>query len=112
MASARNDCLAALIAGGVDLADYHSEASAADLEALRVALGYRKWNVLGISYGGRLALATMRSFPEGIRAVILDSVYDVTYGGLASEVDSIESAFTRLAEGARPTLNAPPPTAT
>ena len=69
---------------GIDLTDYHSEASAADLDELRQALGYEQWNVLGVSYGARLALATMRSYPDGVRSVILDSVYDVTAGGLAA----------------------------
>ena len=99
MAAALDDCLAALAADGVAVADYHSEASAADLDELRHALGYRRWNVLGASYGGRLALATMRSYPDGVRAAILDSVYDVTYGGLASTLEGIERALRRLAEG-------------
>jgi pimeloyl-ACP methyl ester carboxylesterase len=99
MAAARDDCLATLEAEGVDLTDYHSEASAADLDELRQALGYQQWNLLGISYGGRLALATMRAYPAGIRAAILDSVYDVTYGGLASTLEGIERGFRRLADG-------------
>ena len=99
MAAARDECVAALEADGVDLTDYHSEASAADLDELRQALGYEQWNLLGASYGGRLTLATMRSYPEGIRAVILESVYDVTYGGLALRLEGVESAFRRLAGG-------------
>ena len=39
-----------------------------------------------MSYGARLALATMRSFPNGVGSVVLDSVYDVTDGGLAATV--------------------------
>ncbi len=58
-----------------DLSLYNSAASAADLADLRVALGYDEWNLLGISYGTRLALTVMRDHPEGIRSVILDSVY-------------------------------------
>ena len=58
-----------------DLSKYNSEASAADLADLRVALGYDEWNLFGISYGTRLALTTMRDHPEGIRSVILDSTY-------------------------------------
>ena len=99
MTVARDACLAELAAAGVDLADYNTESSAADLAALRTALGYDQWNIMGISYGGRLALAAMRSQPEGIRAVILDSVYDVTYGGLADTVEGIEQAFTRFFDG-------------
>ncbi len=58
-----------------DLSLYNSAVSAADVADLRVALGYDEWNLLGISYGTRLALTVMRDFPEGIRSVILDSVY-------------------------------------
>lgn len=97
--AAQDACLAGFTAAGIDLGDYDSEASAADLEAMRVALGYGPWNIIGISYGGRLALTAMRSHPQGIRSVILDSVYDVTYGGPAATVQAVERAFTRLAEG-------------
>jgi pimeloyl-ACP methyl ester carboxylesterase len=98
LAAARDTCLADVEATGVDLSDYHSAASAADLAALRVALGYDEWNILGISYGARLALATMRAHPEGIRSVILDSVYDVTEGGPAAEVAAGERGITWLIE--------------
>ncbi len=74
VAAAMRACRDRLVAVGIDLDDYDSEASAADLDDLRRALGYDRWTILGISYGGRLALATMRSFPDGIESVILDSV--------------------------------------
>lgn len=68
-------CHDRLVGAGINLAAYTSAASAADLNDLRLALGYESWNLLGVSYGSRLALTTMRDFPEGIRSVILDSVY-------------------------------------
>ena len=98
LALERNRCLQRLTESGIDLGDYHTEASATDLDALRRALGYDRWNILGISYGARLALATMRSYPDGIRSVVLDSVYDVTSGGLAAEVAAGERAFAHLNE--------------
>lgn len=58
---------------GISLASYRSAESAADLNDLRKAFGYSSWNLLGESYGTRLALTTMRDFPQGIRSVILDS---------------------------------------
>ena len=39
----------------------------------------------------------MRSHPDGIRSVILDSVYDVTAGGLAATVAAAERAIDHLA---------------
>ncbi len=68
-------CRDRLTREGVDVAAYTSADAAADLAELRVALGYKEWNLYGLSYGTRLALTTMRDHPEGIRSVILDSVY-------------------------------------
>ena len=59
----------------INLAAYTSTDAAADLADLRQTLGYKEWNLYGLSYGTRLALTTMRDHPEGIRSVILDSVY-------------------------------------
>ncbi|HET9600616.1 MAG TPA: alpha/beta hydrolase [Acidimicrobiales bacterium] len=92
-------CRARLEGQGIDLDDYDTEASVKDLDAIRRALGYESWNLLGISYGARLGLAAMRSTPEHLRAVILDSVYDVTGGGLAAQATSAERAFQQLADG-------------
>jgi pimeloyl-ACP methyl ester carboxylesterase len=58
---------------GVDLSQYNSESSAQDIVQLVKALGYTEgYNLYGTSYGSRLAQSAMRSFPDGIRAVILD----------------------------------------
>lgn len=66
-------CQRNLINRGNDLAQYNTRTSAADLEALRIGLGYEQWNLLGVSYGSKLALTAMRDYPQGIRSVILDS---------------------------------------
>lgn len=58
-----------------DLSDYNTVASAADVNDLRIALSYEQINLLGTSYGTRLALGVMRDHPESIRSVVLDSVY-------------------------------------
>jgi pimeloyl-ACP methyl ester carboxylesterase len=92
-------CRRRLEAAGIDLDDYDSEASVRDLDAIREALGYDTWNLLGISYGARLSLASMRSAPDHLRSVILDSVYDVTSGGLAQTAIDAERAFQQLADG-------------
>jgi pimeloyl-ACP methyl ester carboxylesterase len=68
-------CRDRLIENGVNLAAYTSAANAHDVEDLRKALGISQWNLFGISYGTRLALTVMRDFPDGVRSVILDSVY-------------------------------------
>jgi len=58
-----------------DLSAYNTVASAADVNDLRIALGYDKVNLWGSSYGTRLALGVMRDFPEGVRSVVLDAPY-------------------------------------
>ena len=66
-------CRDRLRADGVDLEAYDSVAHAEDLDELRIALGYDRWNVLGVSNGGLATLTLMRLHPEGIRSVVLDS---------------------------------------
>lgn len=66
-------CATRLEMEGVDLSCYNTAAIAADVEDLRRALGYARWNLYGISFGTRLALVTLRNHPQGIRSVVLDS---------------------------------------
>jgi pimeloyl-ACP methyl ester carboxylesterase len=68
-------CHDRLVDEGINLSAYTSAASAADVNDLRLALGYTEWNIVGDSYSARLALTVMRDFPEGVRSVVLDSVY-------------------------------------
>lgn len=84
---------------GIDLAAFSTPASAADLADLRVALGYDEWNLLGVSYGSRLAQETARSHPEGIRSVILDSTYPTAEASATDLVGGAERALDQLAAG-------------
>lgn len=68
-------CRDRLLDKGVSLGAYNSAANAADVADLIELLGYEEVNLLGISYGTRLALAIMRDNPAGVRSVILDSPY-------------------------------------
>jgi len=70
-----NDCSARLRREGRDPANYTTRTTVADIADMRAALGIKEWNLLGGSYGSRVALAVMRYRPEGVRAVILDSVF-------------------------------------
>jgi len=58
-----------------DLAAYNTPANAADIDDLRLALGYDQVNLWATSYGTRLALGVIRDYPEGLRSVALDAVY-------------------------------------
>jgi pimeloyl-ACP methyl ester carboxylesterase len=67
-------CRAALVSAGADLDGYTTEATADDIEDLRQALGYRQWNLFGLSYSTRLVLTVLRKYPGGVRSVLLDSI--------------------------------------
>ncbi len=73
--NATQACHDRLVSEGVNLQAYNSVENAADVADLRVALGYDEWNLYGISYGTRLALTVLRDHPEGVRSVVIDSVY-------------------------------------
>ncbi|MEM1054201.1 MAG: alpha/beta fold hydrolase [Bacteroidota bacterium] len=68
------ECLAFWEREGLDIRGYTTEESAADIEAVRVALGAEQVSLLGISYGTHLALATLRRYPERIDRMVLASV--------------------------------------
>jgi pimeloyl-ACP methyl ester carboxylesterase len=75
-------CLARLDA---DPRLYTTSVAADDLETVRRTLGYGKIDVYGGSYGGTLAQAYVRRYPDGVRTVVLDSaslpdvrIYDVS----------------------------------
>lgn len=44
-----------------------------DMEAMRAALGYDRWNYWGMSYGTRLGNTYARTFPDRLRALIEDA---------------------------------------
>lgn len=67
-------CVEELKAQGVDLAQYTTTTWIADLEAMREALGYARWNLWGGSYGTRVAQEYLRRFPDRVRTVTLDGV--------------------------------------
>jgi pimeloyl-ACP methyl ester carboxylesterase len=72
--SAAADCAATATARGVDLSGYNTFENARDVKALRIALGFDRWNVWGISYGSILGQAYIKTDPEGILAVVLDAI--------------------------------------
>ncbi len=66
-------CREYLAGEGVALGAYTTQENAADIPEVLRALGYREWNLYGVSYGTRLAQAVMRDHEQGLRSVILDS---------------------------------------
>ncbi len=82
-----------------DLTAYNTAANAADINDLRLALGYDQVNLWGTSYGTRLALGVMRDYPEGLRSVVLDAVYPPSVDLYMELPDNALRAFNALFYG-------------
>lgn len=77
-------------AQGVDLAAYNTVENAADVNDLRLALGYKRISLIGGSYGSHLALQFMRQFPKSVDRVVIygvegpDHTWDDPAGALST----------------------------
>ncbi|GAB1260068.1 alpha/beta fold hydrolase [Aurantivibrio plasticivorans] len=89
-------CIATLDAKGLQTAMLSTEQSANDMQGILLALQYEQWNLVGGSYGTRLALEWLRHNPRNIRSAILDSVYPHGKGSIAEWPESIANSFKRL----------------
>jgi pimeloyl-ACP methyl ester carboxylesterase len=89
-------CRDRLLVEGVNLSAYDSRENAADVEALRVALGYDQINLYGVSYGTLLALHVLRDFPGGLRSVIVDSVVPTQVNFLEQAARSENRSLTEF----------------
>ena len=58
----------------VDPRFYTTTDAVQDLDAVRAAIGAEQINLLGISYGTRVAQQYLRRYPERVRSVVLDGV--------------------------------------
>lgn len=92
-------CRDRLVDSGVDLTAYNSVASANDVEAIRSLLAYDEMNVVGISYGTRLAQTYMRMYPDSVRSVTLDSVFPNGVDLWTNFTPSAERAYEQLFAG-------------
>jgi len=94
----RLECHDGLLEKGIDLAAYNTVETAADVADLRIALGYDEVNLYGTSSGTRTILTILRTRPEGIRSVILDSVYPPQVGLYSTVSLSADRVFSLLFE--------------
>ncbi|HVT33237.1 MAG TPA: alpha/beta hydrolase [Rhodanobacteraceae bacterium] len=65
-------CLAE-VSKSADPAQYTTSAAVGDLEDVREALGGPELDLVGVSYGTRVAQQYLKRHPEGVRSVVLDS---------------------------------------
>lgn len=68
------ECRDRWLQAGIDLSAYNTIESAADVDALRRVLGYRRISVIGGSYGSHLGLQLMRAYPQIIERAIFHGI--------------------------------------
>lgn len=78
------------------LEHYTTVDAADDLDAVRAALGYRKLNLFGSSYGTRVALEYLRRYPAHARSAVLWGVVPPDFQRPLSYPRDGQAAFDRL----------------
>lgn len=87
-------CLEA-VRGRADPRLYATTDAVRDLEALRAALGSPRFNLLGVSYGTRLAQQYAMRHPDGVRSIVLDSPVPNGLVLLSEHARNLEDAARR-----------------
>ncbi len=90
------ECRDRLVSEGHNLSAYNTTQSAADVNAIRIALGYDEVNVWGGSYGSFLAQAVMRDHPEGVRSAVIESVWPLEISFFVEANTAVPNAILRL----------------
>ncbi|MGV9311775.1 alpha/beta hydrolase [Streptomyces sp. NPDC003691] len=88
---------------GADLKHYTTRNTARDMDGIRAALGEKKFNYIGVSYGTYLGAVYTQMFPQRSDRMILDSAVDPKLawrGMLQSWATAAQPAFWRFAEWA------------
>jgi D-alanyl-D-alanine carboxypeptidase len=105
--NAATTCRDRLVAEGAKLGTYTTQVIARDMEDLRVLLGaqrgFKQWNVVGSSYGSKLAQAYVRDMPHGVRSVVYDGPFplaerDLYYAGQLDALSNVIAACNAQAD--------------
>lgn len=73
--------------------------AARDMDAIRAALGEKKFNYFGISYGSYLGTIYAQQFPHRVGRMVLDGILDHAQGSLRlmlAEAREMEAGFDRF----------------
>ncbi|WP_376692859.1 alpha/beta hydrolase [Wenzhouxiangella sp. EGI_FJ10409] len=79
-----------------DVRYYTTSDGARDLEALREAYGFESLNLIGGSYGTRMAQVYLRNHPERVRSVVLDGVVPTRLALGAEHAEMLDRALGKL----------------
>lgn len=89
-------CRDRLLEKGHNLSAYNTTQNAADVDAIRTALGYNQVNLYGASYGSHLAQAVIRDHPEAIRSAVIASVWPLEKSLTVDHATTTSNAILRL----------------
>ncbi len=98
-AAALGLCANRFLRQGVDLPAYNTYENAADVNSIRVALGYAHLILFGTSYGSLLAQEVARDYPQGVSAVYLDSVAPTAFDVFTLFVPSVDRSLRLVFTG-------------
>lgn len=88
----------------LDYRRFGTHVSAQDIRALMSKLNYVQWNILGVSYGTRLALEIARQEQESpqrvqLKSMVLDSLYPAGFGGVQTWPEVLDDAVQKFIKG-------------
>lgn len=88
----------------LDYRNFSTQKSAQDVRALMAQLDYQEWNILGVSYGTRLALEIAlqeQQAPQAVtlKAMVLDSVYPAGFGGVQTWPQVLDEGMQQFFKG-------------
>lgn len=88
----------------LDYRNFSTQKSAQDVRALMAQLDYQQWNILGVSYGTRLALEIAlqeQQTPQTVKlkSMVLDSVYPAGFGGVQTWPQVLDEGMQHFFEG-------------
>lgn len=85
----------------IPLAQYTTRNTVHDLEQVRQALGHNRINLLGVSYGTRVAQVYLRNHPQQVRSLILDGVVPMNLALGSEHGRMLDRALQALAQQCR-----------
>ena len=88
----------------LDYRNFSTQKSAQDVRALMAQLNYQAWNILGVSYGTRLALEIAlqeQQTPQAVKlkSMVLDSVYPAGFGGVQTWPQVLDEGMQQFFNG-------------
>lgn len=88
----------------LDYRNFSTQKSAQDVRALMAQLDYQAWNILGVSYGTRLALeiaSQEQQMPQVVKlkSMVLDSVYPAGFGGVQTWPQVLDDGMQQFFNG-------------